>query len=286
MNITKIISELNDINLESTPQCQGEVHRLVDELLPIHWLHHPLKACSMVSRCRRDAPTLTADSFGCKPADMIDIFQRASIYGESVFYAAGCDNGKIEYADFIAIVETSKLHREGHEVGRERIAVSHWRLKRDIDMVLICHPNVFVETHKSDPLNDMQKHYVNLLPTYPRKELISEFDSLAEFIAGQFAKRVLDNQNHEYMISAYFAHNCFSTEEGLLYPSVQTQGHLGFNIAIRPDVQEDALDFIDAHWCILYKANNYLPVIECQYSDKQISMFLGIKDVNELPWIV
>ena len=285
MSITQIINELSQICLEPTPQCRDYVHRLVDDLFPIPWLHHPLKAGSIISRCRRDAPTLTVDSFGCKPAEMIDGFQRASIYRESAFYAAGCDNGQIEYADFIAMVETSKLHREGHDVGRERIAVSHWRLNRDVDMALICHPNVFVDTHKSDPLNDMQRHYAHLLPTYPRKALIHEFDTLVEFVAGQFAKRVPENQNHQYMISAYFAHNCFSTEEGLLYPSVQAQGHLGFNVVIRPDIKEDALEFIDAHWCVLYKANNYLPVVEGLYSDKQIASFLDINDVNELPWI-
>lgn len=285
MSITQIINDLNHIILEPTPQCRGYVHRLVDDLLPLPWLHHPLKAGSVISRCRRDAPTLTADSFGCKPADKIDDFQRASIYKESVFYAAGCDNGQIEYADFIAMVETSRLHREGFEIGRERIAVSHWRLKRDIDMALICHPNVFVDSQQSDPINNMQNHYVRLLKTYPRPAIVHEFDSLVEFMAGQFAKRVPENQNHQYMISAYFAHNCFSTEEGILYPSVQTAGHLGFNVALRPDVKEDALEFIDAQWCVLYKAGKYLPVVEDQFTDDRIASFLDIKDVNELPWI-
>lgn len=285
MTITQIIDELKSVNLEPTPQCKGYVHRLVGELLPIHWLHHPLKAGSIVSRCRRDAPTLTAESFGCKNPAMIDDFQRASIYRESVFYAAGSDNGQIAYSDLIAMVETSKLHREEHQKGRERIAVSHWRLKRDINMALICHPKVFVDSRRGEPLNDMQKHYQRLLPTFPRQAIVKEFDSLAEFMAGQFAKKVPEGQNHEYMISAYFAHNCFDTEEGILYPSVQTQGHLGFNVAIRPDVKEDALEFVDAQWCILYKAKNYMPVMEGQYTDKQIEMFLDIKDINQLPWI-
>lgn len=285
MSITQIIDELKSVNLEPTPQCKGYVHRLVDDLLPIYWLHHPLKAGSIVSRCRRNAPTLTAESFGCKDPALIDDFQRASIYRESVFYAAGCDSGQIEHADLIAMVETSKLHREGHRKGRERIAVSHWRLKRHINMALICHPSVFVDSRRGELLNDMQKHYQRLLPTYPRQAIVKEFDSLAKFMAEQFAKKVSEGQNHEYMISAYFAHNCFDTEEGILYPSVQTQGHLGFNVAIRSDVKEDALEFVDAHWCILYKADKYMPVMEGQYTDNQIEMFLDVKDINQLPWI-
>ena len=159
MNITQIINELNSIRLEATLQCQERVHSLVNELLNIRWFHYPLRAGSVISRCRRDAPTLTADSFGCKPADIVDDFQRASICRESVFYAAGCDNGQIEYADLIAMVETSKLHREGYERGRERIAVSHWKINRDINMVLMCHPDVFVNIRNGDPLNEMRNHY-------------------------------------------------------------------------------------------------------------------------------
>lgn len=285
MTVTDIIDKLRLIELNPTLECQTCVHKLVSMLLPIHWLHHPLKAGSIISRCRRDAPTLTADSFGCKPAEAVKDFQRASIPYESVFYAAGCDNGKIEYADFIAMVETSKLHREGHETGRERIAVSHWRLKRDIDMSLICHPNVFVDSRNNEPLNDMQRHYSSMLPSYPNKGLISEFDRLVEFVSREFAKQVPEGQNHQYMISAYFAHEGLTTDEGLLYPSVQTGGHLGFNVAIRPDVKDDALEFIDAQWCVLYKAGEYMPVPEGLYSDKKIEMSLGIKDINQLSWI-
>lgn len=285
MKLIEVVDELKSIELEPTPECRAYVHKLVDLILPIHWLHHPLKAGSIVSRCRRDAPTLTEESFGCKPKDKVTDYQRASIPHESVFYAAGCDNGKIEYADFIAMVETSKLHREGYEKGRERIAVSHWRLKRDIDMSLICHPKVFVDSRQGEPLNDMQKHYFRMLPDYPNKELITEFDQLVEFMAGQFAKRVPEGQNHQYMISAFFAHYGLMTDEGILYPSVQAKGHLGFNIVLRPDVKEESLEFIDAQWCILYKAKEYLPVPEGKYTDEEIAMNMDINDINQLPWI-
>lgn len=285
MTITSIIDELASIPLEPTAACRGKVHRLVDNLMPTYWLHHPLKANSVVSRCRKNPPDLTANSFGCKPADLIDDFQRASIYRESVFYAAGCDDGKIENADVIAIIETSKLHREGHAFGREKIAVSHWFVKRDIDTAIICHPNVFVDRRIEDPVNDMQRNYIKLLAKFPNQDIFPEYDKLVEFIAGQFAKKVPEGENHHYMISAYFAHNAFDTVEGIVYPSAQTQGHLGFNVAIRPDVKDDALEFIDAQECVLYKADNYMPVQADSYSDSQISSFLGV-DVNTMPWII
>lgn len=284
MTINNILNEFYSLQLEPTEECQRKVQKMVDSLMPIYWLHHPLKANSIISRCRKNPPDLTAYSFGCKPADSIDDFQRASIYKESVFYASGCDNGKIENADVIAMIETSKLHREGHVFGREKIAVSHWLVKRDIDMAIICHPNVFVDSRSSDPINDMQRNYIKLLEEFPNQTILPEYDKFVEFVAGQFAKIVPVGENHFYMISAYFAHNALDTVEGIIYPSAQTQGHLGFNVAIRPDVKDDALEFIDAQECVLYKADKYLPVQDDRYSDNQISTFLGV-DVNELPWI-
>lgn len=285
MTITNILNELDSIQLEPTTECQRRIQKLVDRLMPIYWLHHPLKANSIISRCRKNPPDLTANSFGCKPAELIDDFQRASIFGESAFYAAGCDNGKIENADVIAMIETSKLHREGHVFGREKIAVSHWLVNRDIDTAIICHPNVFVDSRSSDPINDMQRNYIKLLAKFPKQTLLPEYDKFVEFIAGQFAKKVPVGENHLYMISAYFAHNAFNTVEGIIYPSAQTQGHLGFNVAIRPDVKNDALEFVDAQECVLYKAKKYLPVQAGIYNDEQISEYLDM-DVNKLPWIV
>ena len=104
-------------------------------------------------------------------------------------------------------------------------------------------------------------------------------------MAGQFAKKVPENHNYQYMIFAYFAHNIFTTEKGILYPSVQTHGHLGFNVAIRLDVKEDVLEFLDAKWNILYKVGNYLPVSEGLHTASEIESFLNIQNINQLAWI-
>lgn len=286
MSLIDIKNELQKIALEPTPECRKKVHALIDGLMPVYWLNHPLKANAIVSRCRRGVVPLTADQFGCKPAELVKEDQRASLVNESVFYAAGCDDGKkMEYADFIAMIETSKLHREGHPRGREKLTVSHWHVKRDIKMALICHPNVFVEARKDDPLSDMQRNYTILLDRFPDRDIVGEFDQLVEYISGQFAKYVPEGENHLYMVSAYFAHCIFESAEGIIYPSVQAKGHLGFNVAIRPDVKEDALGFIDAQECVLYKYNDYLPVSADTYSDEQVCTYLGVPKIEMLPWI-
>lgn len=285
MTLLDIISQLSTVHLEDTLECKGLVHRLVDSVFPIPWLHHPLKIGTIISRCRKDAPDLLKESFECKPPKRITEFQRASIPYESVFYGAVGDRD-VEDGDFIAMLETSSLHRNNRDRGQEVIFVSRWRVKKDINMSLICHPNVFVNSNRNSTVNAMQKNYIRRLPDYPsEKEFIPIFDKLVEFVAGQFAKKVSEGDNIQYMISSYFAHNSFSTESGIIYPSVQVNGTLGYNVALRPDIAENNLEFISAEKHILYKAKDYMQVPADIYSDEYLALSLGISSLNILPII-
>lgn len=239
--ISEIISQLDSTVLENTEECKRQVRRVVNAIFPIPWLHHPLKAGTIISRCRKDAPNLGKDSFGCKPAEIVEDYQRASIPHKTVFYGAVGDR-EVEDGEFIAMLETSKIHRNNIEFGREEIYVSHWGVKQDI-----------------------------------------QFDKLAEFVARQFAKRVKDGNNFEYLISAYFANNALETDCGIIYPSVQVNGKLGFNVALRPDIINSHLDFIDAEKHILYKAENYMQVPANLYSDKHLAESLDIDSLDILP---
>ena len=283
--ISEIISQLDSTVLENTEKCKRQVRRVVNAVFPIPWLHHPLKAGTIISRCRRDAPNLGKDSFGCKPAEIVEDYQRASIPHKTIFYGAVGDR-EVEDGEFIAMLETSKTHRNNIELGREEIYVSHWVVKQDIGMALISHPKVFVDSSIGSTVDEMQKNYIRLLPSYPAdRDFIIEFDKLAEFVARQFAKRVKDGNNFEYLISAHFANNALETDYGIIYPSVQVYGKLGFNVALRPDIINSHLDFIDAEKHILYKAGNYMQVPANKYSDEHLAVSLGISSLDILPKI-
>ncbi len=285
MTLTDIITQLSSIDIDNTDECKGNIHRCVNAVFPLVWLHHPLKAGTIISRCRKDAPNIEKTSFGCKPKELIKDFQRASIPYESVFYGAVGDRD-VEDGDFIAMLETSKTHRNSIACGREEIYVSRWIVKQDIDMALISHPKVFVDSNFGSTVDEMQRNYIRLLPNYPaEQDFIVEFDKLVKFVAQQFAKGVKEGNNFQYMISAYFAHNVLETDSGIIYPSVQVNGKLGFNIALRPDIVESHLDFIGAEKHILYKAANYMQVPANKYSDKYIAMLLGINNLDMLPKI-
>lgn len=288
MTLTDLIKTLDSIELTNSEECEERVSFIIGLILSeLHWLHHPLPAGTIISRCRRGFVPLVEKSFKCRDASSVTSFQRASIPFESVFYGAVGD-GTVEEGDFVAMLETSKIHRKGLNRRREKISVSHWEVKQDIDMAIICHPKVFVDTNPNGAVKDMQDNYKRRLPNYPNKEIIPEYDKLVEFVSSQFAKSVKDGNNHEYLISAYFAHNSWETESGIIYPSVQANGRLGFNVAIRPDIVESSLGFVCAENYILFKAKDYLQVpanYNNLYTDEQLAEVLGVKTLNELMWI-
>lgn len=283
--ISEIISQLSATILDNTEECEKYVSFVVNAIFPIPWLHHPLKAGTIISRCRKDAPNLGRDSFSCKPAERVEDYQRASIPHKTVFYGAVGDRG-VEDGEFIAMLETSKIHRNNIEFGKEEIYVSHWGVNQDIPMALISHPKVFVDMNVGSTVDEMQKNYIRVLPNYPAdQDFIIEFDKLAEFVARQFAKKVKDGNNYEYLISAHFANNALETNCGIIYPSVQVNGKLGFNVALRPDIINSHLDFIDAKKHVLYKAGNYMQVPANKYSDEHIAVSLDISSLDILPII-
>lgn len=282
MSIAAVLPQLKSIVLENTPQCKAQVHQLVDELMPVAWLCHPLKKGTIISRCRKDPKSLVRDEFTYKPARLNNDYQRASIYLETAFYGAVGDMAE-EHGDFIAMLETSNLHRSQMPKGIEETYVSRWDVKSDLKMALICHPNVFVDARLGGTVNLMQKHYSNKLSSFPYPSIVNDYDNLVEYIAGQFAKIVPEGANYDYMVSAYFARNILNTEQGIIYPSVQVNGQLGFNIVLRTDVADSCLEFKGAEKHILYKAKDYMQVKSGVYSDQQIATYLGITDVNQLP---
>ena len=287
MTLSKLINELDSIRLEDTEECKKYVDFCIGLIMSgIPWLHHPLESGTVISRCRRGSVPLIKDNFDCKPADKNVQFQRASIPFETVFYGS-VGNMDIESGDTIAMLETSKLHRDNIRQGREKMTVSHWIVRQDIGMAIVCHPNVYSDARSQDAIKEMQENYKRRLPDYPTfPELIPEFDKLIEFVSGQFAKNVKEGDNSQYMISAYFAHHSLDTTSGIVYPSVQVKGRLGYNVVLRPDIVKNNLKFLGAEELILCKVGDYVWTSSNCYTDEKVAVSLGVESINELEWIV
>lgn len=286
MTIPKIINELDSMDLTKTNECKKFISFIIPHIVSgLPWLHHPIYPGTIISRCRKGTPDLNInkESFGCKPAKLVYDFQRASIPHESVFYGAVGDINS-EAGDFIAMLETSKLHRDKLARGQEAIYVSRWRVTKEIGPALICHPNVYVDSSPNGFVNEMQRNYKRMLPDCQvEQDFIPTFDKVVEFMARQFAKRVREGENFQYMISAYFAHFSLKKDEGIIYPSVQTKGMLGYNVALNQDVVDNNLVFIGAEKHILYKADDYMLVPANTYSSEHLAASLGISSIDILP---
>jgi len=286
MTIPNIISELDSMVLKNTKECIDYIGFIIEHIMSgLSWLHNPISSGTIISRCRKDAPNLEKESFGCKPQELVKDFQRASIPHNSVFYGTVGDRNPDD-GDFIAMLETSKLHRNSLTRGKEEIYVSRWRVTKDINSALICHPNVYVDSNPNGYVNEMQRNYKRKLKDYPSEpDFIPTFDKLVEFVARQFAKKIPEGENSQYMISAFFAHFTLEKDDGIVYPSVQVQGNLGYNVALNKDIVDSHLEFIGAEKHILYKANDYMQVPANAYSDKHLAVSLGISSLDILPVI-
>ena len=286
MTIPNIISELDSMVLKNTKECIDYIGFIIEHIMSgLSWLHNPISSGTIISRCRKDASNLEKESFGCKRQELVKDFQRASIPHNSVFYGAVGDRNPDD-GDFIAMLETSKLHRNSLTRGKEEIYVSRWRVTKDINSALICHPNVYVDSNPNGYVNEMQRNYKRKLKDYPSEpDFIPTFDKLVEFVARQFAKKIPEGENSQYMISAFFAHFTLEKDDGIVYPSVQVQGNLGYNVALNKDIVDSHLEFIGAEKHILYKANDYMQVPANAYSDKHLAVSLGISSLDILPVI-
>lgn len=284
MSSESCLSTLESLaSLDLSKCCPNEVHCLVDSLFPQYWLCHPLKEGTIISRCRKEPPNLKKESFSYKEASMVHNFERASIPYSSVFYGAVGDDNP-EYGDFIAMLETSQIRRENKDSGREKICVSRWQVKKELKMALVVHNDVFVDgLTMGNSLNSMQQNYLKLLSEYPVSSEVEILDKKVKFFATEFAKEVITGQDRQYMISAYFSDNVMNgNSDGIIYPSVQGKGQLGFNVAIKPSTVDNSLEFLSASEYELFKNGDYMPVKVGKYSDTEIQNFLEIDDISQL----
>ena len=288
-DIDKFIKNISSIELDNSIECKERIHHLIDNFLKkgIYWLHHPLKAGTYISRCRKNPNSLDKEDFTYNNPKYVKDFQRASIPNETIFYGSVGDESSKEYGNMISMIETSKLHRNNYQTGREEIYVSHWKVKEDIKMQLIVHPEVFCKSEYNNSLRQMKEHYFMKLKDYPIPEIIPEFQNLVKIISEQFSKKVTNGNNYEYLISAYFSHYLITPEKGLIYPSVQVSGNLGFNIALHPLIVDEKLEFIEAKKHILYKLNNYMQVPADTYTDGEIAKYMDVNltEIRNLEWI-
>lgn len=177
--------------------------------------------------------------------------QRASIQYESVFY--GClGEQMIEDQDgFQAIkramatcaAETSRLMRNPDaEDGYEERSFSQWNIMRRLRVISFITDETFTDSISSE-LAFFRDLYVK------RMSLLTETQrEIMRYINHEFTKPV--ESDKEYEFTANLCHYLMQEYrireqriDAIIYPSVQTRGELGVNIAISKKASDEALEF-------------------------------------------
>ena len=90
-------------------------------------------------------------------------------------------------------------------------------------------------------LGELKIAYEDFLMKYP--DAAKDIDISAKYFAKEFSKKNEDGFDYNYLISAIFTEVVTTDHafDGVMYPSVQTGGQLGFNVAITPDAVDNKM---------------------------------------------
>lgn len=228
-----------------------------------------------ITRSTKPFPDLSSLShLSYKPQERNDKYQRASTPHKTIFYGCIVAPGQDEsLTRIISACEVSPLLRDNEErqatesVGRHKLIYSKWTVEKPIKLAaVVYHPSYYGKGNAVfDDMYDFFKAGIT------NDERINESQKDDYFNVSAFFSNEFANPNSDYFWSALFTEIlCEHGFEGIIYPPVRTEGLLGMNVAILPNVVDDKLRFRIGAECTIYKnkLQTYIPV------DRQV-------DVNE-----
>lgn len=227
-------------NLDLRNSSTEEVRELLEVIGIIPIMIAKLKTGTRIHRTRMGRGYYQPWQLTYKKPRLCTSMQRASLPNESVFYGCLSDNqSRLEYGRMIGLLECSKLAKDMNGFGREYVTASVWEVTEPINIISFITDQTFAREKK---LCEIVKHFVRLY-----KEKHKDIDTIerrvGQIIDREFSKVVDDNR--DYLITATLVHDMlfdFNEDiDAVLYPSVQTRGDLGLNIAIKPETADKKL---------------------------------------------
>ncbi len=211
---------------------EEEVRALLEEAGPSGFLVASLEPGQRIVRARVGTNVLKFSDLSYRQSPSAK-YHRASTPDMRMFY--GClvaDDGSAFLSEYVTAAECSRLLSTEDLQGEELLTFGVWRVTRPIAVIEVIHPNYFSHAEENPLLKEAKFQYESLLASCP-KNLRQELDQRAEFFSYIFSRPNPSKSDYEYLISALFAK--ISVEkgyEGVLYPSVPTDGMMGLNVAI------------------------------------------------------
>ena len=247
---------------------------------------------------------------------------RANLPKNPMFYGSitSVSNNILESSRINAMEIADEAFENGH--CRMRVTMSGWRIKSPLLVYPVVHP--FLYGDLSEETNQLvsqlkigyEKHREEWIKEKTIDNLTLQInDEIYKFWSEEFQKHITDGNYHK---TAYFTKIMLNEQhqwskirkiyDGILYPSHNTYGRIGCNIAIRPDVVDDQLELMVKGKGTLYvnrqstkikyllqpesyKVNFNGEWIEenileqTPYNEEKLCNDLCIKSVEELEWI-
>lgn len=246
MDKQTIINRLEALDLSQYPYF--EIQELIRELGRVGFVIFTLHPGKTITRARCDGGLKTVSDLSYKPQQYNKQCQRASTPMRTMFY--GCivpEEQNIIDTRFISACESSSLIRGGIGTsGEQAITFGKWKVIEDIDLLVIIHKDYFCNADNS-LLEELKSAYEVFLMKYP--ELANDIDITAKYFAKEFSKKNEDEADYNYLISAIFTEEVTTDHalDGVMYPSVQADGRLGFNVAITPDAVDKKMKLVSVY---------------------------------------
>lgn len=246
MDKQTIINRLEALDLSQYPYF--EIQELIRELGRVGFVIFTLHPGKTITRARCDGGLKTVSDLSYKPQQYNKQCQRASTPMRTMFY--GCivpEEQNIIDTRFISACESSSLIRGGIGTsGEQAITFGKWKVIEDIDLLVIIHKDYFCNADNS-LLEELKSAYEVFLMKYP--ELADDIDITAKYFAKEFSKKNEDEADYNYLISAIFTEEVTTDHalDGVMYPSVQADGRLGFNVAITPDAVDKKMKLVSVY---------------------------------------
>lgn len=241
-----IINRLKTLDLSQYPYF--EIRELIREFGKVGFIIFTLHPGKTITRARCDGNLKTVSDLSYKPQQYNKQCQRASTPMRTMFY--GCivpEEQNIIDTRFISACESSSLIREGMETsGEQTITFGKWEVIEDIHLLVVIHKDYFHDADNS-LLGELKIAYEDFLMKYP--DAAKDIDISAKYFAKEFSKKNEDGSDYNYLISAIFTEVVTTDHafDGVMYPSVQTGGQLGFNVAITPDAVDKKMKLVVAY---------------------------------------
>lgn len=281
VRITDLLDVI-DVIKENTEELYGIFREVNDYDLPVIRFYLSPGAGLIRQRVNKKGQDFDKVSeLSYPPADCITRYERANLPFQPMFYACSFpknyDDGRTPPPRVVSLLETSSFFRDKTASGIERSTVSRWELTKEVELVAM--PFLADYSMECDVIRDIKGAWNQALQD---TNVNPDGLELIEYMANEIGRTF--KSNVEYFKIANFVNYLLNVNnktkgvDGIIYPSVPAAG-AGFNVALRPSVVDEKVEFIGASLCHLLKKadDSYLHVL-----NRSVSVENGIITYEEM----